>query len=593
MKKIIFILASIALFTVFFVSCGSTPEPTKAAVDSQSAQPPVEETNSEENEESVSHNPNEDATPTVDIAAENQAALEKAEAARQSAIEAGVDRLLPEKFAEIDALYEAAKEKAQAGEDVSSDLDKIGKLYSALEQYSLAMEAKNRIDENNFADYNKTAYDKGCAFLSNADELLQEPLANADELLESATNANGQFKNVIFEAYKKLSKDERTKAFIEKRNADTVRAGVAAKEEYNAAVDEFRKGDAAYSMQNPESAYEHYRAAKTQFSAVYTTVSEKRANTEKAMLDAQKQVEDAYSYAQNADKNSPLEGDDIEGIEPSDAVLLEADAYEKPEALEADIPEDIDAPSEVTEEAEQNVTEPQENTTQEIEANEDVLEAEENNIENAQSEETAEHIEEVEEAETLESTAQTEETVEIESQEAEIAEPVETENAAETLEDSMTETDESVEAPAIDETSENTENDQLIEEKEFEEVEATSSVEESDTETELAEPIEAEEVFETTETTEETVESIEEVEEAETLESTTQTEETVEIESQEAEIAEPVEAEEVFETTETAEPIEEVEDAETSETPAIDETSENAEVLEKSVEIETPVMEEE
>ncbi|MBD5414158.1 MAG: hypothetical protein HDR52_07055, partial [Treponema sp.] len=498
MKKIIFILASIALFTVFFVSCGSTPEPTKAAVDSQSAQPPVEETNSEENEESVSHNPNEDATPTVDIAAENQAALEKAEAARQSAIEAGVDTLLPEKFAEIDALYETAKEKAQAGEDVSSDLDKIGKLYSALEQYSLAMEAKNRIDENNFADYNKTAYDKGCAFLSNADELLQEPLANADELLESATNANGQFKNVIFEAYKKLSKDERTKAFIEKRNADTVRAGVAAKEEYNAAVDEFRKGDAAYSMQNPESAYEHYRAAKTQFTAVYTTVSEKRANTEKAMLDAQKQVEDAYSYAQNADKNSPLEGDDIEGIEPSDAVLLEADAYEKPEALEADIPEDIDAPSEVTEEAEQNVTEPQENTTQEIEANEDVLEAEENSIENAQSEETAEHIEEVEEAETSE--------------------------------DSMTETDESVEAPAIDETSENTENNQLIEEKEFEEVEATSSiVEESDTETEPAEPVETEEFFETTETTEETAEPIEEVENAETSEdSMTETDENAE-----------------------------------------------------------------
>ena len=492
MKKIIFILASIALFTVFFVSCGSTPEPTKAAVDSQSAQPPAEETNSEENEESVSHNPNEDATPTVDIAAENQAALEKAEAARQSAIEAGVDTLLPEKFAEIDALYETAKEKAQAGEDVSSDLDKIGKLYSALEQYSLAMEAKNRIDENNFADYNKTAYDKGCAFLSNADELLQEPLANADDLLESATNANGQFKNVIFEAYKKLSKDERTKAFIEKRNADAVRAGVAAKEEYNAAVDEFRKGDAAYSMQNPESAYEHYRAAKTQFSAVYTTVSEKRANTEKAMLDAQKQVEDAYSYAQNADKNSPLEGDDIEGIEPSDAVLLEADTYEKPEALEADIPEDIDAPSEVTEEAEQNVTEPQENTTQEIEANEDVLEAEENSIENAQSEETAEHIEEVEEAETLESTAQTEETVEIESQE-----------------------------------------------------------------TETIEPVEAEEVFETTETTDETAESIEEVEDVKTSEDS------------------------MIETDENAE------------APAIDETSENAEVLEKSVEIETPVMEEE
>ena len=38
----------------------------------------------------------------------------------------------------------------------------------------------------------------------------------------------------------------------------------------------------------------------------------------------------------------PLEGDNIEGIEAEDAVLLEADSYEAPETHEAEIPEAIE-----------------------------------------------------------------------------------------------------------------------------------------------------------------------------------------------------------------------------------------------------------
>ena len=467
MKKAIVIFVCATVLASFFASCGSTPAP-----DSKAAEPKIEDA-LEEGASTEELDPPEDsdtnAESAIDIAAENQAGLEKAESARQTAIDAGADTAFPEKFAEIDALYGEAKEKANAGEDASSDFDNIAKLYSALEQYSLAVKAKNQIDENNFADYDRTSYDNGCSSLSKSDELWQDASANADALLEAATDANGKFKNVIFEAYRAHAKEERTNAFIAKRNADTVRAGVASKEEYNAAVDEFRKGDSAYSMQNPESAYRHYVAAKEQFTAVYAIVSERRANAEKAMIDSQKQVDDAYSYAQNADKNAPLEGDDIEGIEASDVVLLESDTYENPESLEADIPEDIDAASEGAIEVEQESNEASQNkteVTEEIETVEEASKTETAIVENAVP--TNEAEESAESEETANDNA-SEETVETEDTET-VEEKPETDESTETMEmiEDGVEREETLEEDT--ETVESTETMEMIEEAQEESV---------------------------------------------------------------------------------------------------------------------------
>ncbi|MBQ5997914.1 MAG: hypothetical protein IJL70_00400, partial [Treponema sp.] len=71
-------------------------------------------------------------------------------------------------------------------------------------------------------------------------------------------------------------------------------------------------------------------------------VSVKRAEAQKAIDEAKEKVLSSENYAVNADHEKPLEGENIEGIEAEDAVLLEADNYESSEALEAEIPAAID-----------------------------------------------------------------------------------------------------------------------------------------------------------------------------------------------------------------------------------------------------------
>ena len=156
-----------------------------------------------------------------------------------------------------------------------------------------------------------------------------------------ADEANGSFKNVIIAAFKKFARDERTEAFKAKRDADGVMAAVAAKTEYAEAVNAFRSGDANYSQQNPEAAYNYYKNAKSAFSAVFASVSEKREAAQKAMSDAKRKVEESNNYAVRADREVPLSGDNVEGIESADAKLLEDDSYADPSTQEASIPEDI------------------------------------------------------------------------------------------------------------------------------------------------------------------------------------------------------------------------------------------------------------
>ena len=213
---------------------------------------------------------------------------------------------------------------------------------AALELYKKALESKSKIDENDFASYSQADYDAGKASLAEFENLKDSDISGA-ELLKIAQNADGKLLNVLQKAYKVLAKEARAKAFAAKKDADSVKAGAAKKEAYNKAAEEFKTGDTNYAMQNPESAYNHYLSAGSQFSSLYTTVSQQRAAAQKAIDEANAKVEAAKNYALNADQEKPLE-EAVEGIEEEDAVLLEEDEYAAPETLEAEIPEQLEEP---------------------------------------------------------------------------------------------------------------------------------------------------------------------------------------------------------------------------------------------------------
>ena len=284
MKKshVTFVLAA---FSLIFASCASKPkvEETKPAVEP-----------AEEKVEQVVEQPEEEAT--VVIEEDNSAALEADENARKSSVE----------------------------------------------EYEKAKALKNRIDELGFAPYDQTSYDAGNKSLSDFENLKDSDNASGAELLNLSKDAYGKFANVLNKAYKQLAKEARTKAFVAKKDADSVKAGAAAKADYNKAADEFKAGDTNYSMQNCESAYGHYITSESLFKSVFNAVSERRAAAQKAIDEAKAKVEAAQQYALNADQEKPLTDENTEGIEAEDAVLLEEDSYTAPETLEAEIPEEIE-----------------------------------------------------------------------------------------------------------------------------------------------------------------------------------------------------------------------------------------------------------
>ena len=193
-----------------------------------------------------------------------------------------------------------------------------------------------------FALYDQTSYDAGNKSLSDFENLKDSDNASGAELLNLSKDAYGKFANVLNKAYKQLAKEARTKAFVAKKDADSVKAGAAAKADYNKAADEFKAGDTNYSMQNCESAYGHYITSESLFKSVFNAVSERRAAAQKAIDEAKAKVEAAQQYALNADQEKPLTDENTEGIEAEDAVLLEEDSYTAPETLEAEIPEEIE-----------------------------------------------------------------------------------------------------------------------------------------------------------------------------------------------------------------------------------------------------------
>ena len=325
MKKSVFSFFNVILISVFFfISCASAPKaeeqlPEEVLEDVNTVEDVIEE------------------VTTVD----NSSALEQADLARQAAIDANADKVAPIQFAATDALLKTLQAQAETGVDVSIGLKDVQTRYEALEKYAKAMDAKSRVDELGFASYDQATYDKGCQAIADLQNLFSETNILSSAMLEKANEAYSSFNSVLIGAFKKLAKEERNGAFAAKRDADSVKAAVAEKAAYGKAVEDFKKGDSNYAMQNPEAALKNYQSAKGQFEVLFKTVSEKREAAQKAMEAAKNAVLETQNYAANADKEAPLTGEEVQGIESEDAVLLEVETFADPKAAEVELSETI------------------------------------------------------------------------------------------------------------------------------------------------------------------------------------------------------------------------------------------------------------
>lgn len=325
MKKVSIILLSI--FTLlFFISCGSKPAAEEPAPEAPEVTEAVEDLAENIADEGLSE------------AAKLAQLMEQINDARQAAIEAGADKNCPDQMNKLDYLLAGLKDSDDPDAAAKSIIDR----YNLLANYSTAVETKKEIDENGYDSYAKNDYNRGVGNLEKVEAAFNSGSDDFDKaVFVNAENAVKDFNTVINVAYKKIAKEERENAMEAKRNADSVKAGVARKAEYKEATDLITSGDSLYAMQNAKKATEKYKAAAEQLNYLYKDVSEKRAAAQAAIEEAKKRVAESEKFAEEADVKAPIT-EQVEGIEDEDAVLLEADDYEDPEDAEADIADELE-----------------------------------------------------------------------------------------------------------------------------------------------------------------------------------------------------------------------------------------------------------
>ncbi len=283
----------------------------------------------------------ETTTPSKSYLNTNKILMQRIEAAREKAIDAGAPTTAPTLFKATEKIYEAEKAVVDAGatEDLSPVLNDLLARYQGLENIAQAKELKDEIDENNFAPFRQATYDEGNKLYTTLTNPLSVINSGAD-YNKDAAQAEADFRLVLKTAYSSLAKDERTAAYNAKLQADSVKAYISRKDDYTHAVSMYRNGELRRSV-DPKAANESYKAAKEEFLVLYDEISKARAQAQKEIDEAKKRVTESEATAVQADKEAPLGNQPVEGIENENAKLLEDDDFS-----DAEKPAEIEAPTE-------------------------------------------------------------------------------------------------------------------------------------------------------------------------------------------------------------------------------------------------------
>ncbi|MCR4822663.1 MAG: hypothetical protein K5873_07315 [Treponema sp.] len=319
MKKYLITFFSLAAI-ISIISCGSTPT-AEPQIEEEAPAPVVEEPKPEE------------TPPAEDFSQANQDLISQADAARQKAIDAGAEKYFPDVLAADDKYYEEIKAKiaSDSKSDYSSELKEVITRYEALATASLAKEMEEKAKEFGLTDEEAA---KALADFQTS--------GNGNDMKLNAEKALSAYSALLVKHLGQMAKSERAAALEAKKNADSVKAGVAKKTEYTEASNTFKKADSAFVTKDLEGAYKGYRTAKNTFTNLYETIKEKRAAAQAAIERAKQRVAEAENYTKEADTIAPLEGE-VAGIEKEDAVLLEADNFANPDDAVINVEDSVEA----------------------------------------------------------------------------------------------------------------------------------------------------------------------------------------------------------------------------------------------------------
>ncbi len=283
----------------------------------------------------------EETTPEKDYSTNNKILMQKVEAARLAAIEAGAKSVSPILWNATEGIYTTEKSAVESGTkaDLSTVLNDLIARYNGLENLAQAKDLKDEIDENNFASFRQATYNAGKEIYDD----LVNPLSviqSGSDFNKQAATAESDFRLVLRTAYNSLAQNERTAAYEAKLKADSVKAYVSRKDDYTHAVSLYRNGELRRSV-DPKLANDSYKLSKEEFLKLFEEISAARAQAQKEIEEAKKSVAQSATAAEQADVEAPLGNEPVEGIEAEDAKLLDDDDFSNAgEAAEIEAPDE-------------------------------------------------------------------------------------------------------------------------------------------------------------------------------------------------------------------------------------------------------------
>ena len=254
------------------------------------------------------------APPAVVEDAKDTGLVGQVESAREAAIAAKADETFPGELASVNGRFDALKQRLGSrspNSAQSAELQDLLLRYQALEMASSAEYRKARVDGLEFAQYDNASYDKGEAALAafKAADIQSE---SAQTLYDNALAARDAYTAVLNAGFIAAAEKARAAALSSKSKADSIKAGVAARDAYVNAGTYFRTGDENMANKLPEAALADFQTAGVSYEEIYADVLARRNAAQAAIQRAEQRARDVEAFAAEADELAPLEEGEAE-----------------------------------------------------------------------------------------------------------------------------------------------------------------------------------------------------------------------------------------------------------------------------------------
>ncbi|MDR2471866.1 MAG: hypothetical protein LBD09_07145 [Treponema sp.] len=220
-------------------------------------------------------------------------------AARDRAVQAGAEDILPEQLAQADALAAQAKQKVDGGDLAGGIGD--GKAardrYRVLETIALAHAKQAEADVNDFFSRDPDNYMLAAEAGNNAVDLYDSgDMARAQD---AADEALARFNQVIKNGWLALVEEWAANAAAMRTAAQEARADVAVRQDFNAAEQVYNQAHAARRAEEFAAAGELFKQAADSFTTALARATAKRQQAEEALRQAEQKLAESEAKAQN------------------------------------------------------------------------------------------------------------------------------------------------------------------------------------------------------------------------------------------------------------------------------------------------------